>query len=188
MIKEVQLKEPIIYFLIKNKKIIYIGESDIGIKRIFEHRATKDFDTAKYISSNYLKFLNNNLFRKYYEARLIRFFKPKENNSGNYGCPPLNIFLIKMFLWKENPTADFLRPISRSTDFMNLQFLETKARNSNKFKKVFNGYTKIWKELSFDKRLFIDNQNAFKFLAYEQYKPHKNSNKFVPRSERLHNA
>ena len=57
MIKEVQLKEPIIYFLIKNKKIIYIGESDIGIKRIFEHRATKDFDTAKYISSNYLKLL-----------------------------------------------------------------------------------------------------------------------------------
>jgi len=187
MIKKVQLKEPIIYFLIKNKKIIYIGESDIGIKRIFEHRASKNFDTAKYISSNNLKFLENNLFRKYYEARLIRFFKPKENGNGNYGTPPLNIFLIKMFLWKENPTADFLRPISRSTDFMRLDFLETKTKNSRNFKKVYNGYTKIWKELNFNKKLFVNDKNAFKFLSFEKYKLHKNSNKFVTRKERLHN-
>ena len=73
---------------------------------------------------------------------------PKENGNGNYGTPPLNIFLIKMFLWKENPTADFLRPISRSTDFMRLDFLETKTKNSRNFKKVYNGYTKIWKELN----------------------------------------
>lgn len=187
MIKKIQLKEPIIYFLIKNKKIIYIGESDIGIKRIFEHRASKNFDEAKYISSNNLKFLENSLFRKYYEARLIRFFNPKENGSGSYGTPPLNIFLIKMFLWRENPTADFLRPISRSTDFMKLRFLETKIKNTNKFKKVYNRYTQVWKELNFNKKVYIDKQNAFKFLAYENYKPHKNVKKFVPREEKLHN-
>ena len=187
MIKKIELKEPIIYFLIKNKKIIYIGESEIGIKRIFEHRASKKFDSAKYISSNNLKFLENNLFRKYYEARLIKFFKPKENKSGEYGSPPLNIFLIKMFLWKENPVADFIRPISKSTDFMNLKFLETKIKNTNKFKKVYNSYTQVWKQLNFNKRLYIDKQNAFKYLAYEKYKPHKNSNKFIPRIEKLHN-
>jgi len=186
MIKKIQLKEPIIYFLIKNKKIIYIGESDIGIKRIFEHRASKNFDTAKYISSNDLCFLENNLFRKYYESRLIRFFKPKENKT-NTNIPPLNIFLIKMFLWKENPTADFLRPTSSSTDFMRLDFLETKTKNTRKFKKVYNGYTKIWKQLNFNKKLFVDDENAFKFLSFEKYKLHKNSKKFVPRKERLHN-
>jgi len=186
MIQKIQLKEPIIYFLIKNKKIIYIGESDIGIKRIFEHRASKDFDTAKYISSNNLKFLENNFFRKYYESRLINYFKPKLNN-GNYGVPPLNIFLIKMFLWKENPVADFIRPISRSTDFMNLKFLETKTKNTKKLKKVYNSYTKVWKQLNFNKRLYIDNRNAFKYLAFEKYQGHKNSNKFVPRIEKLHN-
>lgn len=186
MIKKIELKEPIIYFLIKNKKIIYIGESEIGIKRIFEHRASKKFDYAKYISSNNLKFLENSLFRKYYEARLINYFKPKLNN-GSYGCSPLNIFLIKMFLWKENPVADFIRPISMSTDFMNLRFLETKIKNTNKFKKVYNSYTQVWKQLNFNKRLYIDKQNAFKYLAYEKYKPHKNSNKFIPRIEKLHN-
>lgn len=187
MIKKIQLKESIIYFLFKNKKIIYIGESDIGTKRIFEHRATKDFDEAKYISANDLPFLNNNFFRKYYEARLISFFNPKENRGGNYGTPPLNLFLVKMFLWKENPTADFLRPISRSNDFMRLDFLETKMKNSFKLKKVYNKYTKIWKQIDFTKRLYVDGQNAFKFLAFEEYKPHKNCKKFISRIEKLHN-
>ena len=92
-----------------------------------------------------------------------------------------------MFLWRENPTADFLRPISRSTDFMKLRFLETKIKNTNKFKKVYNRYTQVWKELNFNKKVYIDKQNAFKFLAYENYKPHKNVKKFVPREEKLHN-
>jgi hypothetical protein len=186
MIKEIQLKEPIIYFLIKNKEIIYIGESDIGIKRIFEHRATKDFDTAKYISSNYLKFLDNNLFRKYYEARLIKFFKPKENKSST-NIPELNTFLLKMFLWKENPTADFIKPLSNLVDFMKYDYLETKVKDTYKIKKVQNKYTKVWKELNLQNKLYVNKQNAFKFLAFEQYQPHKNPNKFVPRLESLHN-
>ena len=37
----------LIYFLIKDDKIIYVGKSKQGFKRIFEHK--KDFDSFTYI-------------------------------------------------------------------------------------------------------------------------------------------
>ena len=41
-------KKPMIYFLIKDNKIIYVGQSKFGVSRIYGHR-DKDFDSFSYI-------------------------------------------------------------------------------------------------------------------------------------------
>ena len=53
-----------------------------------------------------------------------------------------------------------------------------------------NQYSKIWKDIDLKKKLYIDNQNPFKFLINEKMKPSlagKLRKQFVPRQEKLHN-
>lgn len=65
----------LIYFLIKDDKVIYVGKSKNGFKRIFEHK--KDFDCFTYIEcdESILDIL---------ETKYIEKFKPIcNNNSGS---------------------------------------------------------------------------------------------------------
>ena len=40
---------PCIYFLIKENKVVYVGQTEFGLKRILSHIPEKDFDTIKTI-------------------------------------------------------------------------------------------------------------------------------------------
>ena len=40
---------PCIYFLIKKDKVVYVGQTEFGLKRILSHIPEKDFDTIKTI-------------------------------------------------------------------------------------------------------------------------------------------
>lgn len=40
---------PCIYFLIKKDKVVYVGQTEFGLKRILSHITEKDFDTIKTI-------------------------------------------------------------------------------------------------------------------------------------------
>lgn len=60
-----------IYFLLKNKKIVYIGQSRNVERRIASHR-DKDFDSFRVIACGV-----DDLLR--YEKRLINYFKPELN-------------------------------------------------------------------------------------------------------------
>ena len=78
MVKTINIEnEPLIYFLLDMKVIVYIGETEKEPgKRIYQH-TDKKFDDVKCISSKKLSFLKNEYFRKYYELRWINKFKPK---------------------------------------------------------------------------------------------------------------
>ena len=112
MVKTINIEnEPLIYFLIYMKVIVYIGETEKEPgKRIYQH-TDKKFDDVKCISSKKLSFLKNEYFRKYYELRWINKFKPKYNKQ-NTKAPTLNNFICKMFLWFENPNHQFITPLT----------------------------------------------------------------------------
>ena len=68
------LNKPCIYFLIqedeygnkKRRKVVYVGQSKRGIKRIFEHKE-KNFNTFSFIicNENELDFLEKEYIKKY---------------------------------------------------------------------------------------------------------------------------
>ena len=207
-------KEPLIYFLLNKKDvdckktykkdIVYAGatKTEYG-KRVYSHIPKnrkphhadyKDFNVAKGISSKKLGFLKNKYFREYYELRWINKFDPKYNRTKDK-APSLNLFLLKMFLWFENPNPFWISPLSSQCPFMKpkssngLYWLEhTYSPNNSRW--VINGYTRVWETLDLNKKLYIDNQNAFKFLINEKTKPSlagKLRKQFTPRKERLHN-
>tara|TARA_R110000803_G_scaffold119493_2_gene187798 strand:- start:51 stop:620 length:570 start_codon:yes stop_codon:yes gene_type:complete len=182
-------KEPQIYFLFDKNKLVYIGETKVeNGKRINQHK-DKKFDKAKCISSKKLSFLNNEYFRKYYELRLINRFKPKYNKEKTK-APSLNNFICKIFLFNENPNPQFITPLTTYNQIIYKgkynKFLEYKNKRRNK--KCLNQYTKVWDNLDINKKLYINNQNAFKFLVNETMKLPKNlSIKFTPRIEKIHN-
>ena len=196
MVKTINIEnEPLIYFLIYMKVIVYIGETatEFG-KRIYQHKKDKKFDEVKCISSNKLSFLKNEYFRKYYELRWINKFKPKYNKEKTK-APSLNLFLLKMFLWFENPNPHWLVPLSTYSPFMQKKHQrwlpEHKNKNSGKLYWVMNQYSKVWKDLDLKKKIYIDNQNTFKFLLNEKMKfsmAGKLRKQFTPRKERLHNG
>ena len=196
MVKTINIEnEPLIYFLIYMKIIVYIGETatEFG-KRIYQHKKDKKFDEVKCISSKKLSFLKNEYFRKYYELRWINKFKPKYNKEKTK-APSLNLFLLKMFLWFENPNPHWLVPLSTYSPFMQKKHQrwlpEHKNKNSGKLYWVMNQYSKVWKDLDLKKKIYIDNQNTFKFLLNEKMKfsmAGKLRKQFTPRKERLHNG
>ena len=194
MVEKINIeKEPLIYFLFNKNKIVYIGETEKeNGKRIYNHTDKKfDKNNVKCISSKKLSFLNNKYFRRYYELRWINKFKPKYNKEKTK-APSLNLFFLKMFLWFENPNPQWIVPLSAYSPFMinkYKDFLEH-IYNPRKSRWVINGYTKVWKNININKKLYIDNQNPFKFLFNEEMKPSltgKLRKKFTPRKEILHN-
>ena len=195
-------KEPLIYFLLDNKEknyskvykkdILYAGETGTELgKRPVAHK-DKKFDAVKGISSTTFKFLNNQYFRKYYELRCINKFAPTKYNKQKNRASTLNFFLLKMFLWFENPNRQWINPFARQCPFMqnkNKKWLEH-IYSPRKSRWVINGYTRVWETLDLNKKLYIDNQNAFKFLINEKLKPSlagKLRRQFTPRKEKLHN-
>jgi hypothetical protein len=201
-------REPLLYFLldenIKNpnkiykKDVVYIGKtkSELG-KRPISHVNIKKSSSVRKISSIVFKFLINEYFREYYEMRWINKIKPKENKITNYKIPSLNKFLLKMFLHFENPNPLWINPLTDHCEFMRdktvdgLYWLEHRPPLANKSKWVINGYTRVWETVDLNKKLYIDNQDAFKFLINEEMKTPLKDGKlrkvFTPRKEKLHN-
>jgi hypothetical protein len=109
MPESLELKEIFIYFVInkKSKKIVYIGESQNGRSRVQLRRFDERVCDVKVITSKKIKCLENFYFRRYYEARWIYKNTP----------PNLNTFLMKMYLWNENPQTDWIVPFSQNCPF-----------------------------------------------------------------------
>ena len=61
----------------------------------------------------------------------------------------------------------------------------------NRERWVINGYTRVWETLDLNKKLYIDNQDAFEFLINEEMKTPLKEGKlrkiFTPRKEKMHN-
>ena len=188
----------LIYFLLDKKQIVYIGESQIGIARIFQHRTDKKFDDYIYISEREFPFLKNYYFRRYYERRWIIKFKNPKYNLEKITVPTLNEFLVKMYLWAENPQPEWAKPLTKFN-----HFFARKLEGKSKRGKVFytdNQYSKVHSIIDINKILYI-KQNlgigyittkelAFKFLANE--KPKKSlglryTRKFNHRKETITN-
>ena len=178
----------LIYFLLDKKQIVYIGESQIGIARIFQHRTDKKFDDYIYISERELPFLKNYYFRRYYERRWIIKFNNPKYNLEKITVPTLNEFLVKMYLWAENPQPEWAKPLTKFN-----HFFARKLEGKSKRGKVFytdNQYSKVHSILDIAKVLYINNELAFKFLANE--KPKKSlglryTRKFNHRKEAITN-
>ena len=69
--------EPMVYFLVKNKEVVYVGKSDRGMIRINEHSYTeKDFDSFYFVNCKLEKLKN---MENYY----ILKYKPKYNRNIN---------------------------------------------------------------------------------------------------------
>ena len=191
MPESLELKEIFIYFVInkKSKKIIYIGESQNGRSRVQLRRFDDKIYDVKVITSKKIKCLENFYFRRYYEARWIYKFKPKYNGGkdNKISTPPsLNLFLMKMFLWNENPQRDWIVPFSKNCPFK-CKFLNH-TQKTNKY--IFNGYSKVWNEIDLNKKLFINNQKAFDYILnnkIEKSLKEKTRKTFRTRTERLHN-
>ncbi len=192
MVEKINIeKEPLIYFLFNKNKIVYIGETEKEIgKRIFQHKKDKKFNEVKCISSKKLSFLNNKYFRKYYELRWINKFNKPKYNKQKTKAPSLNLFFLKMFLWFENPSTEWIVPYSTYCPFIKYPKWLQHITKNKKVRWVPNSYTRVWDQIDLKKKLYIDNQNPFKFLFNEEMKPSltgKLRKKFTPRKETLHN-
>ena len=67
----------VIYFLLQDNEIVYVGSSNKGLSRIYQHIRDKKFNAYSYIvvpSENRAKLENNYIFR----------FNPKYNYIPNY--------------------------------------------------------------------------------------------------------
>jgi len=187
MPESLELKEVFIYFVInkKSKKVVYIGESQNGRSRVQLRRFDEKVCNIKVITSKKIKCLNNYYFRRYYETRWIYKFKPEENKQITKP-PSLNVFLMKMFLWNENPQPLWIVPFSQNCVFK-CEFLPH-TQKTNKY--VFNKYSRIWTYLDMDKKLFINNQKAFDYILYNKIEKTlgtKTRKTFRTREERIHN-
>jgi transcriptional regulator with XRE-family HTH domain len=69
-----ELIYPCVYFLIKDDKIVYVGQTHNGLKRIIEHNGKKDFDRYSVLPCNISKL--NKLEEKY-----ILRYRPKYNKT-----------------------------------------------------------------------------------------------------------
>lgn len=187
MVQTIETKETFIYFIIskKTKKIIYIGQTKDGRRRVGYHKFKNNNDLIiKIISNHKIKCLNNEYFRKYYEARWIYKFKP-DGNKQQFKPASLNWFLIKMFLWKENAQAFWVCPLSNNKPFFS-KFLS----NTGGKKFYYNKYTRVWEKIDLKKPLYINGVLAFTYLWQEN--PRKSfgtkfSKVFKPREEKLTN-
>ena len=74
-----------IYFLIRNKKIIYIGKSIDVMRRLKEHCQCVWFTQFRVIPCDIRKISE-------YEKRLIKYFKPVLNNKHNATISNYNKF------------------------------------------------------------------------------------------------
>ena len=187
MPQTIELKEVFIYFVIckKSKKIFYIGESQNGRSRVQLRRFDDKTCDVKVITSKKIKCLNNFYFRRYYEARWIYKFKPEYNLQINTP-PTLNYFLIKMFLWNENPQSNWIVPFSQNCPFKCKFLPHTQKHN----RYIYNGYTKIWDQVDTNKKLFINNEKAFDYILnnkIEKTLGTKTRKTFKTRTEKLHN-
>ena len=191
MPETLQLKEVFIYFVFhkKSKKIIYIGESQNGRSRVQLRRFDDKLCEVKVITSKKIKCLNNYYFRRYYEARWIYKFKPEYNGGKDNKIttpPSLNLFLMKMYLWNENPQADWIVPFSQNCPFKCKFLNHTQKKN----KYVYNRYSKVWNEIDLSKKLFINNVKAFDYILnnkIEKTLVTKTRKTFRTRIEKLHN-
>ena len=66
-----------IYFLFKDTKLLYIGQTNIGLARIFQHRGKIIFNKYNFIKCQKEQL---NIFEDY----LIRTLKPSINYGGKY--------------------------------------------------------------------------------------------------------
>lgn len=191
MPETLQLKEVFIYFVFhkKSKKIIYIGESQNGRSRVQLRRFDDKLCEVKVITSKKIKCLNNYYFRRYYEARWIYKFKPEYNGGKDNKIttpPSLNLFLMKMYLWNENPQTDWIVPFSQNCPFKCKFLNHTQKKN----KYIYNGYSKVWNEIDLSKKLFINNVKAFDYILnnkIEKTLGTKTRKTFRTRIEKLHN-
>lgn len=65
-------RRPFIYFLLKRKKVVYIGKTNHFRMRLHDHNCYKDFDRVRLIECP-------NEMLDYYERRWIEIFQPKYN-------------------------------------------------------------------------------------------------------------
>ena len=187
MPESLELEEIYIYFVInkKSKKIVYIGETQNGRTRVQSYRFNKKVCDIKVITSKKIKCLSNYYFRRYYEARWIYKFKPEYNKQINTP-PSLNVFLMKMYLWNENPQSNWIVPFSQNCPFK-CKFLPH-TQKTNKY--IYNGYSKIWNEVDLSKQLYINGKKAFDYILYNKIEKTlgvKSRKTFRTREERIHN-
>ena len=99
-------KETFVYFLLKNKKIVYVGQTTNGLNRIKEHllNCNKDFDDFKILKcdESELNELENNYIIKYnpkYNKNLnsfnVKYLYITRKLKEKIGFNPYSVKLIK---------------------------------------------------------------------------------------------
>lgn len=73
-----------LYFLIHNKKVVYIGQSRNLYNRAFSHQYTKEHDTIRFMSCPLDRLT-------YYETRWIGRFKPIYNKAALFLWDYINL-------------------------------------------------------------------------------------------------
>jgi len=106
-----------IYFLIKDNRVVYVGQSIDLLKRSLGGHKSKDFDAVCYIEIDYKINLNN------IEAYFIAKFKPKYNSA----IPPNKIGVSKVHL-----IEDF--------DFTEINSIIEQQYGVFKFENIFKEY------------------------------------------------
>jgi len=198
-----------VYFLIKEGKVVYVGESGKIINRLEQHRA-KVFDAMRVISTKTFYWLDDYWFRLYFERRCIYFFQAKYNKEGKGYPILLNNFLMRRHLWNQNPQfvdvvsnycgTEKFNSSKKHTTFMQ-KWLNHRSRNG-KLTRICNyegdeyeckGYDQFFRTLDLTKKIYIDGGSAFHSLVdvtltrEKLEKIPKFQRKFKPLTKRMHN-
>lgn len=129
----------IIYFLIKDNEVVYVGQSSLGICRPFQH-TTKDFDSV-----SILKCKNEEL--DYLESRFILKYKPKYNHS-----------ILNSYSYSYKKIRELIRKETHFTQFT-LNDLKYIVKTFEVPVETFEGVNYITRE-DFEKILFFLNSNG----------------------------
>ena len=197
-----------IYALYYKNEIVYVGESVDINTRAPHHRYDKPkihFDSWKIISTvEEFPFLNDVTFRLYYENCCIKWLKPKYQEwvwKDNKRIP-LNLWLMKRYLWNQNPNPDILpllshkkKPMEFFWEKMNGYYVEfptggMRKRKNGRIRE--NEYTRVWETLDLSKKLYIGGESAFEKLVdhnvtKDKLKGNSSQLTFKKPEENLHN-
>ena len=118
-----------LYFLIKNKQIVYIGVSDYLGKRILQHKKDKDFDVICILEDETMFYKKEKL-----ETILINIFLPKYNKK----VPNVREY---------EPYTNKFKEI-KEDDYLTKDLIELTESNEGKLTKFLKQNRELFKQLS----------------------------------------
>lgn len=163
-----------IYFLIKDKNLVYVGKSNNNIlSRINSHIKDKEFDSA------YYKAISSEELLDEYEKKYILKYKPKHNKILFYADIPIKILdlkTLKVYSWSKKDMVENIGCSLAGAEGLvnghnlklyNRYILESNRQHQHTYKEILDTHTNTIERhslISFANKVGVKQNNVWNFF------------------------